>query len=64
MAAIRIRLSRLARVRVFDRHRGICHRCGLKIHAERGEKWDVDHVKPLHLGGTTAQSNLAPAHKG
>jgi hypothetical protein len=55
-------LSRLARVRIFDRHRGICAICGLKIHAERGEKWEADHVKSLWLGGRDDEFNLAPVH--
>lgn len=60
---IRIRLTKLARVRIFDRNKGICAICGLKIHAERGERWDIDHAKPLHMGGANDESNLVPAHK-
>ncbi len=44
--------------RVFLRHKGRCHHSGRKIHA--GDKWDVDHVKPLGLGGENRESNLAP----
>jgi 5-methylcytosine-specific restriction protein A len=51
------------RLRVWAAHEGKCHICGLRIHAERGEKWDVEHVKPLWLGGEDAESNMAPAHK-
>jgi 5-methylcytosine-specific restriction protein A len=55
-------ISRLARVRIFDAAGGICYLCGLKIHAERGEKWDVEHRKPLWLGGADDESNMSPAH--
>jgi 5-methylcytosine-specific restriction protein A len=51
------------RLRVWAAHEGKCHICGLRIHAECGEKWDVEHVKPLWLGGEDTESNMAPAHK-
>jgi 5-methylcytosine-specific restriction enzyme A len=50
------------RVRIFQTANGVCHLCGLPIHAERGEKWHVEHIKPLWLGGEDAESNMAPAH--
>lgn len=56
-------LSRLARVRLFETHKGICCVCGLKIHAERGDRWEPHHVKPLWAGGEDEVSNLAPAHE-
>lgn len=56
-------LTRLACVRIFDRAQGICLLCGLKIHAERGEKWDAHHIVALWLGGPDDESNMAPAHK-
>jgi hypothetical protein len=59
----RIRLSRRARIRIFDNAEGICLRCGIKIQAERGARWDLDHVIPLHLGGIDAEWNLGPVHK-
>ncbi len=37
-------LTRLQRVKIFDDHKGICLHCGLKIHAERGEKWEAMHI--------------------
>lgn len=54
-------LSRTVRVRVFERAGGICHLCRGKISA--ADKWDVDHILPLALGGPDDESNLAPAHK-
>lgn len=47
------------RLRVFERHGGICHLSGRKIRA--GEAWDCDHVIALCNGGTHSESNLAPA---
>jgi 5-methylcytosine-specific restriction protein A len=54
-------LSRLARVRCFDAHKGKCHLCGLKINP-LFEDWDVEHIKPLWLGGEDIDANRAPAH--
>ena len=53
-------LSRLARVRIFDGTEGRCHLCGLTIVV--GERWEVEHCKPLWLGGADDESNMAPAH--
>lgn len=47
------------RVRVFERHGGVCHLSGRKILA--GEPWDLDHVVALINGGPHCESNLAPA---
>jgi 5-methylcytosine-specific restriction endonuclease McrA len=46
------------RLRVFDRHNGICHRSGRKIRA--GDGWQCDHVVALVNGGLHRESNLAP----
>ena len=46
------------RLRVFDRHNGICHRSGRKIRA--GERWQCDHVVALVNGGQHRECNLAP----
>lgn len=47
------------KVRVFERHNGICHLSGRRIRA--GEAWDCDHVIALCNGGLHRESNLAPA---
>lgn len=47
------------KLRVFERHGGICHLSGRKIRA--GEPWDCDHVKALINGGENREANLAPA---
>lgn len=59
----RIRLSRRARTRIFDRANGICHICGLPIDAAAGAAWEVEHKKPLWAGGKDEESNMAPAHR-
>jgi 5-methylcytosine-specific restriction protein A len=49
------------KLRVFERHGGICHLSRRKIAA--GEPWDCDHVKALINGGENRETNLAPALK-
>lgn len=49
------------KLRVFERHGGVCHISGRKIRP--GDDWDTDHVKDLALGGLNRESNLAPALK-
>lgn len=55
-------LTPAQRVRVFDGNGGICHLCNLPIHAERGEKWEADHVEARWKGGTDKIGNYRPAH--
>ena len=50
------------RVRIFDRHGGICHISGRRIRA--GEAWDCEHIIALCNGGEHRESNLAPALNG
>lgn len=47
------------RQRVFDRHNGVCHLTGRAI--QPGEKWELEHVHALILGGEHRESNMAPA---
>ena len=47
------------RVRVFERHGGICHLSGRKIQV--GERWECDHIIAIINGGENRESNLAPA---
>lgn len=54
-------ISKATRARVFLDAGGICHLCGLRIDAPK-QRWDVEHVKPLSMGGTDAPANLRPAH--
>lgn len=54
-------LTRLARVRIFGD--GKCCLCGINIDAGRGDKWQVEHIKPLWLGGDDDERNMGPAHE-
>jgi 5-methylcytosine-specific restriction protein A len=47
------------RLRVFERHGGICYISGRRIQA--GEAWDCDHFIALINGGEHRESNLRPA---
>ena len=47
------------RIRVFERHNGICHISKRKIMP--GDKWECDHIIALINGGEHRESNLAPA---
>lgn len=49
------------RVRIFERHGGLCHISGRKI--QTGDKWELDHIIPLCGGGPHAERNLAPVLK-
>ena len=53
-------ISMATRVGVFLDADGICHLCGLRIDAPK-QRWEVEHVKPLSMGGEHRESNLAPA---
>jgi 5-methylcytosine-specific restriction protein A len=56
-------LTRLQRVKLFDDHKGTCCLCHTKINAHLGDKWIVEHVKPLWLGGDDDERNMGPAHE-
>lgn len=45
------------RLRVWDTHKGRCHRCHRKINA--GEKWTLEHITALINGGENSEWNLA-----
>lgn len=44
------------RLRVFTRCKGRCHRCGRKIGP--ADKWTLEHLLALVLGGQNRESNL------
>lgn len=47
------------KLRVFMAHGGRCYLSGRVIRP--GDKWEVEHVLALSLGGANAEHNLAPA---
>ena len=52
-------IPKRVKLRVFERHNGICHISGRKITA--ADQWDCDHIVALCNGGGHRESNLAPA---
>ena len=58
----RRRLTEKQQTQLFLEHGGICHICEQKIWAERGEKWEVEHVLALAIYGRDDWENLRPAH--
>lgn len=47
------------RLRVFERHGGVCYLSGRKIMP--GDKWQIEHPLALINGGENRESNMAPA---
>lgn len=47
------------RLRVFDRYKGVCYLSGRKIEAQ--DKWEIEHILALCLGGEHREANMAPA---
>lgn len=54
-------IPRRVKLRVFEKHNGICHLSRRPIRA--GEAWDCDHITALVNGGEHREANLAPALK-
>lgn len=53
-------LSTKMRLQIFTDASGCCHLCGVKIGV--GERWEVEHVIALSLGGEDRPENMRPAH--
>lgn len=54
----RRKITKAQRLSVYNRYGGKCAYCGKKI---RYDEMQVDHIKPLYLGGADDESNWAPA---
>ena len=52
----RQRLSTKTRLSLFLNHQGTCQSCQSKIHP--GQRWELDHIIPLALGGEDKTENL------
>lgn len=50
------------RLKVWEAHKGVCALCGGKIDGVR-ERWIVEHLRALELGGEDIEANMAPAHE-
>ncbi|WP_126975607.1 HNH endonuclease [Frigidibacter oleivorans] len=55
-------LSKGQRIDVLAAASGVCHICGDRINPVR-ERWEVEHVIPLALGGSDDVENMRPAHR-
>lgn len=55
-------LTPTQRLKLFEKHRGICALCQKEIRP--GEKWIDEHLRPLGLGGSNDDDNRAPVHVG
>lgn len=49
------------KLRVFEKHGGVCYLTGRKIRV--GDAWECDHIIAVVNGGPNAEGNLAPALK-
>lgn len=58
----RKKLTPSQRLRIWERDKGVCSLCSLKIDGVR-EPWIVEHLRALELGGEDTEANLGPAHK-
>lgn len=55
-------MSQTRRLRIWEAFGGVCILCKAKIDGVR-EKWIVEHVRALGLGGSDDDANLGPAHE-
>lgn len=58
----RRRISARERMQIFTDAGGTCHLCGQKIDGTH-DRWDVEHVIALEMGGDDHGDNLKPAHQ-
>lgn len=55
-------MTRMRRLRIFESHAGRCCLCEQKIDGVR-QKWTIEHLIALGLGGQDEDDNCAPAHE-
>ncbi len=55
-------MSTMRRLRIWERHKGVCVLCKVKIDGVR-EPWIIEHVRALGLGGADDDANCGPAHE-
>ena len=48
-------------LKAWELHGGVCVTCGIKIDGTK-ERWFVEHIRALELGGADDDSNIGPAH--
>jgi 5-methylcytosine-specific restriction enzyme A len=49
-------LSNTKRIHLFVQNKGRCAHCAMIIRP--GQRWDVDHIIPIALGGSNKETNL------
>ncbi|PVE25670.1 hypothetical protein DC522_04970 [Microvirga sp. KLBC 81] len=59
---VRRNLTARRRLQAWERTGGRCVLCGCRIDGAR-ERWIVEHIRALELGGADDLSNLGPAHE-
>lgn len=57
----RLRMTDTRALKAWESTKGVCVTCGLKINGTK-ERWFVEHIRALELGGKDEDSNLGPAH--
>jgi hypothetical protein len=57
----RSRLSPRVRLAIWERAKGICVLCDRRIDGVR-ERWIIEHIRALELGGQDEPDNMGPAH--
>ena len=58
----RQKLTPNRRLKIWERAAGVCVLCNRKIDGVH-ERWIVEHIRALELGGADELSNMAPAHE-
>lgn len=53
-------MTKARRLRIWEAHAGVCVTCKLPIKA--GDKWFIEHIRALELGGEDTDENCGPAH--
>ncbi|CAB4145829.1 HNHc domain containing protein [uncultured Caudovirales phage] len=61
MNIVRKRISTKLRVQIFEKEKGICHLCSMKVMVS--QEWDVSHEIPLGVGGADEMHNFKVAHR-
>ena len=58
---MRLHRSPSEKLRIFERLGGVCHLCKSKIQV--GQRWDLEHIIPIGIGGEDDDANLGVAHR-
>ena len=58
----RARLSPSVRLAIGERAKGVCVLCEQRIDGVR-ERWIIEHIRALELGGEDEPGNMGPAHE-